>query len=42
MTKITIISLTDVTVVSTTNIRQERKNRYSECYKKFCMQAETF
>jgi len=27
-------SLTEVTAVSTTNVRHERKNRYSECYKK--------
>jgi len=30
--KIKITSLTKVTVVSTANVCQERKNRYSECY----------
>ena len=44
--EITVTSLTEVTAVGTTDIRHERKNRYSEYYNKFSMQSrnrpETF
>jgi len=36
--KITITSLAEVTAASITNVKKE-KNRYCECYIKFCMQV---
>jgi len=39
--KITITSLTEVTTVSTTNVRHERNKivTLNDCHKQFCMQA---